>query len=407
MPNDEVKGGPNDTPLEDERAAFDNFEVADEDEQETATEDEQVDEADEAETTEEATEEDETEIKADTESDEERSDEEIEDEVYQSLKRLDKDIFKKIPELKRVIFREQAFTQVFPTVEHAKRAAQATQLLEGYIGDITTGNSANIIVALSRMESGNEKVEQFVAGLIPTVEKHSKDLYLQMIYPEIKRLCRVFSKSQDENLVNSALHIHNAVFGDTNLGADVGLKNETQKRDPKADELTQREMEFERRQYGSFYQDVSGLAANRLGRKIAAPFKDSGISDLQQKLLVKEIYDRVESQIVKDVRHMGNMNHLWEQARRSGYTSEWKDRITNAYLSRATLLIPKVRQQVLAESKMSVRTDEQGKKVVKRIPSSSSSSNIGGRGMKVDKSKVDWNATDDRAALDGKFVMKK
>jgi hypothetical protein len=133
------------------------------------------------------------------------------------------------------------------------------------------------------------------------------------------------------------------------------------------------------------------------------------MSDLMQKTLSREIFARVDAAICKDPRHMGNINNLWKQAKKDGFTSDWKDRIINTYLSRAKLLIPKFRQQVLSEAKLSAKSDNgETKKRATRIPSSGSSASPSSsyRGGKVDPKKVDWSKTDERAMLDGKITLK-
>jgi predicted HTH transcriptional regulator len=139
---------------------------------------------------------------------------------------------------------------------------------------------------------------------------------------------------------------------------------------------------------------------------ISSPFKDSDLSEFMVKKLTDEIFARVDTEIKKDVRHMGNMNNLWKQAAAQGFTSEGKDRITNAYLSRAKLLIAKYRQQVLSEAKVSakIRPGNVQKRQATRItPSSTSVSRIPG---KIDGKKVNWDKTSERDMLDGKVSLK-
>src|SRR3990172_8704927 len=62
------------------------------------------------------------------EEEEDEKEEEIDETTYQQIKKVDKDIFKKVPELRSVIFREQEYTKVFPSVEDAKQAQEAAEI---------------------------------------------------------------------------------------------------------------------------------------------------------------------------------------------------------------------------------------------------------------------------------------
>lgn len=346
----------------------------------------------------------------DDESDEEKVDEEDDetvsedDTVYQSLKKADKDIFKKVPELRQIIFREQKFTEYFSTVDAAKEAAEAVEVFNEYQADLVAGRSDNLLSALEKTDK--KALESFVANFIPTLEKQNKTLYLDMIFPEFKKLCRAASRSNDENLKNAAYHLHNYIFGDTDLSADAGLKANSGK-PAEEDELTTRERNFEQKQFQSFHSDVMTVGMGRVEREIGKAFKNTDISPLLQKSLTKEIMDRVDSKIQKDTRHMGNINHLWDQAKRNGFTSDWKDRIINAYLSRARLLIPPVRQAVLSEAKLNAKMGVVEAKEKTRIPSSGSAVNRQS-GAKIDSKKIDWSkAGDERSMLEGNIPMKK
>lgn len=340
-----------------------------------------------------------------TTEEEDETEEIEEDNLYQQIKARDPKLLKDIPDLKHILFRDREITQLFPTVDDAREAAEGYQVFQQFQDDIASGDSSKLVAALA--ETNKESLEAFAGGFLTTLEKQSKDLYLETLYPEFKKLFRAAARSNDENLKNSAMHLHNFVFGDVELSAEVGLKSK--KADPKEDELTKREQAFEQRQYTSFAKDISTVAVGRAKRIINKAFDNSDLSDLIKESLTDKIYDRVDKAVTKDIRHMGNMNNLWKQAKAAGFTSEWKDRITNAYLSRAKLLIPKVRQQVLSEAKVAVKVNDETR-IVRRVPSSSGVSQQGNikPGQKLDVRKLDLSGENaERDLLDGKVVYKK
>lgn len=369
--------------------------------EEEVKEEETEEETPEEETDEQAEGEEEEEEKVEEEDETDETDEELEnDSVYQQLKKRDPKILKEIPELRSVIFREQKYTELFPSIEEAKTAREQAEVFSNYERDMMSGNSENLLEALNK--SDKKSLEAFVANFIPTVEKQSKDLYLGMIYPEFKKMLRAALKSEDERLITSAKNLNWFVFGDTNVDADAGLK--PAKKDDRDEEISKREQAMEERLHRSFAEDVGTTADKRLRGIARSAFKDSDMSALLQNSLTDEIVRRVDKLITQDARHMGNINHLWVQARRAGFTTEWKDRIISAYLSRAKVLTPKIRQQVLSEAKVSSKSSGEPKKEVKRISSGGALQK--GSGKTTDPSKVDWSKTSERDFLEGKAVLK-
>lgn len=378
-----------------------------EDTEETDTEDseeedgtDEVDEEDDEEGGEDTEEEDEV------DEDEEETDEEEEedntelanDSIHQSLKKLDKDIYKKIPGLKEVIFREQAYTQVFPTVDSAKRAAEAAKVLNAVQADLLSGNVDPILTFLNK--AGKRETENFLANFLPSIRKQSKELYFDTIAPVLKEAFRIAASDPDQRISVAAKNMHYFIFGDTDFDKAVGLRAAPE--DEREKELKKREQQIIERQYQSFQSDVASVVESRGKREIEAGFKDSGLSKWQLTKLVDDIFHRVGQSLNKDPRHMGNMKRLWEEAASNGFTSQEKNSIVSAYLSRFKALIPKHRQEVLAESKLQVQKAAGGgkKKKATRVTSSSTGSRTGKNTGHIDIKKVDLTKTSERDLFD-------
>lgn len=381
----------------DERKAFDQVDDSKDEEDKPDVENDKVDEDEDQENLESG---EEDEDKEDDPDKEDELEEEKSDSLISSLKKTSPELFKKHPELRGVIFREQQYSEFFPTVEDAKEAAEAAETFNTFQEDIASGNPETLLEAVK--EIGSDNLENFAANFLPSLEKVSKETYYQVIYPEFKKMLRFALSNPDENVKQSARNINFILFGDTDVEKDAGLKPRRQ--DPREDRVSKREKELEDRIYNNFFTEVGGTSKGRAFRIISKAFEGSDMSPLIQKNLTEEIYKRVGNEMAADGRHMATMNNLWKQARKAGFTTEWKDRITNAYLSRAKVLIPKLRQQVLSEAKVSsVRS---GKNIdrPKRIAGTSGVQNVANK--PVSAKKVDWDKTSERDLLDGKFVAK-
>ena len=391
--DDDKKGGkePDDKPSKEarEKAGEEGEEIEDVDDDEDVDEDEDKSE--------------------ETDEDDEENDEEDEelktDGLYQKLKAVSPKIFKEVPELRSVIFAEQEYRNLFPSVKDAKEAVELNQTFTKLNDDITSGEAGSLLKGLENV--GKENLETFLSNFMPAVKEHSKDLYLQMTYPLLKEAIRAAIKSGDERLEVSAKNIHWFLFGDHNIDAEVGFK--PQKKDPREDKISERERQFEKRQYESFSKDLGHTVKTRAERFIQQAFKDSDLTSFMQETLTEKIFQRVDKAIAEDRRLQGNLANLWKQAKKEGFTTQSKDSISNAYLSRAKVLIPKIRQQVLSEAKLTVKTGDDKPPVdKKRIPSSgSTNASVAGAAKPANGKVIDWEATSEKDALDGNYKYKK
>jgi hypothetical protein len=379
------------------------------------TEEETEDEGDTEETEEgqeEDTEEDIEEESEEEQEEEEETEEETEesealedDSVYQALKKADPKIFKKVPELRSVIFREQKFSSIYPNIEAAEAAANKASTFDVFQNDIISGNSEPLLRALQKI--GEDETKGFVANLLPTLKKVSKELHLEVVAPEIKTFLKWAHSQGDENIKISASNLHQIFFGDKDFDKEVGLK--TPQEDEREKSYKKREQELEEKRFNIFANDVTEVAVSRTKKVIARAFGESGLSNWQIERMTDDIFSRVQKSLADDRRHMGNINGLWKKAKDAGFTSSSKDSIVNAFLSRAKLLIPRHRAAVLSEAKVSATVSKDGtKKKVKRVSGSSSiRSTTSSSASSVDPKKVDWNKTSERALLDGaKPVMR-
>lgn len=403
-------GGGNESGAKSEREILDEALSSDNSDDSSESEDNEEDSGTTAEDSEEDRDEDEQD---DSESDDEEVEEEEDveteeentalsgDSVYQALKKLDKDIFKKVPELRGVIFREQQLSQYFSSVKEAEEAYNNSQILNNFEKDFLRGNSEGLFKALSQ---NKESLNKFVGNLLPTLEKTDKNLYADAVSPVLKQLFRNAIKSNHEALIQSAKNLHWFVFGDHEIDKDAGLTSSS-KADPREEEYERKERELQERTRRAFSRDVVETATKRAKRIISKSFDNSDISDLMKGHLTDEIFKRVLNSLENDRRYNSQMVELWKKAEREEYTQFGKDSLTTAFLSRAKVLIPQHRQKVLAEAKIAAKNGGSGKKKARRVPSSSSSV-VDTGSKKVDPKKVDWRQTTEAMALEGKYVFK-
>jgi len=328
--------------------------------------------------------------------------------TYQELKKADPDIFKKVPGLKDIFFREQKFSETFASVEEAQQAASKAESFDLIEATLVNGDPSLMLTELSRNSPGS--LPALVDNFLPTLQKLSKDLYVRATMPVLEDLIRFAyndgKRSGDKNLMYAAGHLAKHVFGEpripeprnTNTGphpAEVQLREE-------------RDRHFSER-YTNFNTEVTETAYTRL-EKLA----DKGINDPEQKLtafakkaIIKETLTELDRRLSEDQQLAGTLRQLWRRATVGGFTQGHKEAILNAHLSRAKQLLPGIRNRMVAEALGQKQVKGKALNRKRDLPAGGRGGVGGGRAMTLDPRKIDWAKTSDEDILAGKVTARK
>jgi len=329
--------------------------------------------------------------------------------TYQELKKADPELFKKVPGLKDIFFREQAFSETFASVEEAKAAASKAEDFDIIEATLVNGDMSLVLKELAA--NSPQSVPQLVDNFLPTLQRLSKDLYVRATMPVLEDLIRLAyndgKRLNDKNLMYAAGHIAKHVFGEpripeprnTNTGphpAEVQLREE-------------RSRHFNER-YGQFNYDVTTESYSRLER-----IADKGINDPDGKLngftrkaILKDTLSELDQQLAQDQQLSQTLRQLWRRATVGGFTQEHREAILNAHLSRAKQLLPGIRNRMVAEALgQRVRGNNNLRNQKRDLP-------VGGRGAAGGRGRgalnprnIDWGKTSDEDILAGKVTTRK
>lgn len=327
---------------------------AKEDESEEETQEEEQEETEEESTEDESNESEDTE---DTEEDTEEPepDEELPGALVtaKDLKEKYPDIFKKIPELKGIIYRERQYSEIFADPKEAQSAQVSAQSFQEMSNDLLSGNTTPLIEAIKK--SGDDAYSKFVSNFLPSLEKVDEPTFMKVVAPVFKRLLRSAfrsgNKNNDKNLALSAQHLHNFIFENTNLDEKADFEKEATKANPEEDKYKKKLEELDQRDHNNFKQVVD----NEWLSGVETAFKDGLDPDgtmskwMKDKLFEATVME-LNKQLASDPRHMKNMEGLWRQGKANGYASNWKSRIVNAALDRAKQILPTVRAKLKKEA---------------------------------------------------------
>jgi hypothetical protein len=363
---------------------------------------------------------DEDEEESDEEEEEEESDEDEESDgsgdedldpsdLAKSVKKVAPDLFKKVPGLREALERDKQFGEVFSSPDEARLAARNSGYLSALYNDIASGDVDRTGNFLKAIESTDKTAfEDFSHTILDSIGKLNPQLYGEvMLKPMKKALMAMYAdalRTGNKNMAAVAIHAHNYWFDTQDIKAPL------EDRKPNKVSKEQEEWEKEKQQYeGTKAQEFRGAITEVVNHsmKLSITKELDGIKldDYQKRNIIRDIFSGVDEVLGSDRRYLGGIVSLFDQAKSSKYSPDWKSRIVKAYLQRARQALPAIRNKVLREA--GIKYKESSKPESRRMVPAGLGGNK--REESIDFSRVDRSKTTDMDILNGrpKYLSKK
>jgi hypothetical protein len=257
-------------------------------------------------------------------------------------------LFKDFPYLEKAYYREQQFTEVFPTVNDAKVAVVNARILDGVEGQIMGGDISTLLAA-AKTES-QEAFYKIADNYLPALRRVDQQAYYHVLGNVIKDTIITMVREgrqlgdQGAPLTSAANILNQFVFGSQNFVPPQNLSRQIP-----PDEIQRRnqiQQEERSRFMGAFENTRSDLqtkADNVLKSTISQNIDPRGtMTDYVKGHAVNEAHETLENLISKDTRFRGLLDRLWEKAYEKNFDKDSTDKIKSAYLSKAKTLLPSV-----------------------------------------------------------------
>lgn len=254
-------------------------------------------------------------------------------------------VFKDFPYLEKAYYREQQFTEVFPTIPDAKEAAEAKQVLDRFENDVMAGNTETLLRAIK--QESPRGFAKIVDDYLPTLAKVDEQAYFHVLSNVTKHTIVAMVKearnSGNEALQSAAQLLNQFVFGTSEFKPPTNLAKHEPEVDNKEREIEEREQQFVRQQFESSREDLNTRINNTLRNTIDANIDPKkSMTDYVRKNASREALEMLETVLSRDARFIALKDKLWEAAFQDNFSKEATDRIKSAYLSRAKTLLPTV-----------------------------------------------------------------
>lgn len=325
---------------------------------EVEEEEEKEDEEEEKEDDEEEDDEDEIELK-DKEDEEEKLDLKQDDidvpPRMQDLKKAYPDLFKKFPFVKKVLFRDKEYSELFGSLDEAREIAGKVDVLAKFESDLLAGNTANILKTIK--DTDEKSFDRLVDNYMINLLNVDKDAYLEVsgnvVKSVIKALGREAKARDDDKLNEVAVILNQFVFGKSEFEEPKPRVAASKDDEDKGESERQA---FLRERFEASREELQTKADNVLKSTIADYIDPKGeMSAYVKRNAVNDALGMLNDLLSKDSSLSNNLNRLWRSAAERKFSKESLDKIKSAYLGRAKqslrTVIKKARAEALKDSK--------------------------------------------------------
>ena len=263
------------------------------------------------------------------------------------------DLFKTFPYLEKAYYREQQFTELFPTIKEAQNASEKSQNFDQIETELMQGNSSTILESVKEMDENS--FHKLVDNFLPTLQKVDKEAYVHLLSNVsrhiIADLVNATKKSKNEIYENAASVLNQWLFGTTDFEEPTPLAKKDTGEDEKEVKLREKERDFARRRFETTRSDLDNRVSNSVRSAIETNIDPKGsMTEYVKRTAVREANEALENAVRSDARFKGIVDRLWDAAFKADFSKESVDRIRSAYLSKAKTLLPSVIKRARIEA---------------------------------------------------------
>lgn len=282
-------------------------------------------------------------------------------------------LFKDFPYLEKAYYREQQFTEIYPTIEDAKTAASKSEILDKFENELMSGKTESVLKAVKDEDANT--FARIVDDYLPTLARVDEQAYFHILgnitKHTIQAMVQEANRSQNDTLKSAAQILNQFAFGSSNFTPPTNLAKNTGKK-PEG-EVNEREQKFISTQFENTRSDLNTRVNNTLRNTIEANIDPKkSMTDFVRKHATTEAIDTIQGLIQKDGRFIALADKLWQKAFEENFSRESTDRIKSAYLSKAKTLLPavikKARNEALRGMGKRVTNDSESEESDKKGP---------------------------------------
>ncbi len=261
------------------------------------------------------------------------------------------DLMKDFPYIDKALYREKAYSEIFPTLADAREAQEKLSAFDGHSEELKNGSFETILTDLKT--SDKEAFSKTVNNYLENLSKVDNDAYLHVITnvykTGIRNMLQMAHQNQDADLQGLAFSLNEYLFGTKRFTAPTGYGNSSM--NPEIDEVKREKETFAQERLTTKQGDVTALVDRTLRHNIDVNLDPKNqMTPFVKKNANKEAMDLVNNQMKEDRRFQSQLEKMWKDAEKSKFPEERIKAIRNAMISRAKSILPQAIRKVRAEA---------------------------------------------------------
>ena len=250
-------------------------------------------------------------------------------------------------DLREMFHREKAYSEVFPTVQDARAAANKSNLLDFFDTSIAEGKPETLLENLQPQVLG-----RFARNFLPALNSVDRGAFVEATKPFLIKILGELRTSavnnDDKNLRASVENISKKLFGSFDLPEHKNPDEDPEVRRAR-EEIQQEREQLSSDRERSFFGSADRSIKNQLTDTVMNGLDpDRRLTDWAKDSIVKQVLEETKQQMMEDPEFVRRMQNLRNLAKRAGYTTEYKPRFISAYLGRAKTIALQLRAKYKA-----------------------------------------------------------
>lgn len=253
------------------------------------------------------------------------------------------DLFKKFPYLEKAMYRDQKMAEIFPSFDDAKEAVTKAATLDKFESSLASGDLSKTLKAVKEIDENtfNKVVDNYLENLASVDEKAYNHVLGNVIKHTISAMVRESKNSDNKALLSAATLLNQFVFMSSEFVPPAKLSKELPENNEAENRISQREQEFNKRQFESARDIVNTKIDNVLNNTIIENIDPkNSMTSYVKKNATREVKESVQNAINQDGVFQKHLDRLWENAFQNDFNDTAMGKIRSAYLSKGKTLLP-------------------------------------------------------------------
>lgn len=283
-------------------------------------------------------------------------------------------LFKKYPGLEHSFYREKAFTELLPTIEDAKEAVAAKDVLDKFQADLGKGDIEKAVRAVKA--TSEQAFNKLVDDYLPNLAKVDKEAYHHVVNNLsrniILSMIESANESKDEDLKIAAGILNKFMFGSDKITGPSQLSKADDTKNPNDAIIAERQALLQEK-FEEAVESVNSKVGNILKSTILAHIdpKES-MTEYVRKNAARDCQEKVEKALEGNTRLSSMLDRLWQAAAKDNFSKASVEKAKSAYLSVAQTVLPalikQARNEALKGLGKRVKEDDEEKDTSKKGP---------------------------------------